>query len=89
MVFIIECASEGVATGERYLEAIIIDSKLSAGTGWTPNQTAAQKMTGWNVKSINDPIKGKGIPDLTKGTIISKKGEFIKLYNEGGVAKIK
>ncbi|WOC51180.1 hypothetical protein BPO_0533 [Bergeyella porcorum] len=37
-----------------YIEAIIVDSKLSAGTGWTPNQTAAQKMTGWNVKSVND-----------------------------------
>ena len=88
MVFIIECASEGVATGERYLEAIIIDSKLSAGTGWTPNQTAAQKMTGWNVKSINDPIKGKSIPDLTKGTIISKTGEFKKIYKNGDLVKV-
>lgn len=87
--FVLVKEVENVATGEKHLEAIIVDSKLSAGTGWTPNQTAAQKMTGWNVKSGNNLIKGNKIENFEKGTPITRKGEFIKLYNEGGVAKVK
>ncbi len=33
-----------------------------------PNQTAAQKMTGWNVKSVNNLIKGNKIENFEKGT---------------------
>lgn len=72
--------------GQDVTEAIIVDSKLSAGTGWTPNQTAAQKMTGWNVKSINDKAlikKGSKAGILAQDTKVVSNSSFKKLYKNG------
>ena len=64
-------------------------SPASGGTGWTPNQGVAQGMSNWDVKTINPEalIKGSPVNGFVKDASIVKNGDFIKLFNEGGVLK--
>ncbi|OCB74411.1 hypothetical protein [Flavobacterium crassostreae] len=77
--------------GKDFLETIIIDSKLSGSTGWTPNQNTAKKMDGWSIKAIGNEalIKGSRIEDFDVKSSITKNGDFIKLYSESGILKTK
>ncbi|OCB74408.1 hypothetical protein [Flavobacterium crassostreae] len=75
----------------KYLETIIVDSKLSGSTGWTPNQNVAKNMDGWSIKAIGNEalIKGSRIEDFDVKSSITKNGDFIKLYSESGILKTK
>jgi hypothetical protein len=72
----------------KYLETVIVDSKLSRGTGWTPNQIAADKLSSWTVKSGGacNLVKGELI-DLSTLPELNRNGNFIKLFEENGVLK--
>lgn len=76
-------------SGVKYLETIIVDAKLSRGTGWTKNQGVANGMSDWNVKTISPDglLKGTPIDGFIKDASVTKNGNFIKLFNEGGVLK--
>ena len=80
--------AERTGPGGKYLETIIVDSKLSRGTGWTPNQNAADKLSSWAVKSggASNLVKGELI-DLSTLPELSRNGSFIKLFEENGVLK--
>jgi len=65
------------AAGKKYLDAIIIDSKLSAGTDFTPNQKKADDLGIMAIKSSKfTKIKGADLSDdlLQKGGSINKQG---------------
>ncbi|MDO4228646.1 MAG: hypothetical protein Q4C98_02435 [Capnocytophaga sp.] len=64
----------------------IIDAKLSQTTSWTTNQKAAQKMSGWRVKTTGEIIKGSDI--LDRNTTVIKKQDFIRIYKDNGIIKI-
>ncbi|MEO9533066.1 MAG: fibronectin type III domain-containing protein [Crocinitomicaceae bacterium] len=73
----------------KYLETIIVDSKLSESTGWTKNQNAANGMSEWAIKSVHPDalIHGSPVNGFSKDAIVSKNGNFIKIYNESGILK--
>ena len=76
-------------TNVKYLETIIVDAKLTRGTGWTKNQGVAKDMSDWSVKAINPKarIKGPKINKFRKEASVTNNGDFIKLFNEEGILK--
>ena len=66
-----------------YLDVIIIDAKLSAGTGWTINQIAAKGVDGWKIKSTGEMIKGSNLNLFQKDLNVVKNGNFLRLYRLG------
>ena len=75
------------AIGVKYLDVILVDAKISAGTGWTLNQTVATSMNGWDIKSIGEIIAGPSLT-LSKGNSVIKNGDFKKLYRQGTLIKV-
>ncbi|MBE0393692.1 hypothetical protein [Flavobacterium sp. PL002] len=75
----------------KYLETIIVDSKLSGSTGWTTNQNVAKGMDGWDIKAIGDKalIKGSNVENFKVEKSLTKNGDFIKLYSESGILRTK
>jgi hypothetical protein len=72
------------ARGQAYLDAIIIDSKLSKGTDFTVNQKVADGIIGeMTIKSNGDPIKGQRPTNFTKDGTITKQGSMKKMYSDG------
>jgi hypothetical protein len=72
--------------GEKYLDAVIIDTKLSQGTSFTPNQNTANGLRSMAIKSQTfTKIKGVDIDkDLLKnGGIITKQGSIRKMWSDG------
>ena len=86
--FMLVAERTDIITGEKYLETIIVDSKLSKTTGWTPNQREADKLLNWTVKSVsgNNLIKGSDL-GLTDQSSLIRNGKFIKLFSEEGILK--
>lgn len=77
-------------TNQKYLEVIVVDAKLSGSSGWTRNQIVAKGMNNWLVKTnpnVTSLVKGNDIVNFRKGKSVTKKGDFIKLYEESGVLK--
>src|SRR5690606_4739818 len=72
----------------KYLETIVVDSKLSRGTPWTPNQIKADELSSWAVKSLGEDslVKGNKLT-LSKKTTLTRVGQFIKVFGEGGVLR--
>ena len=87
--FVLVREVQNPVTGIKHLETIIVDAKLSASTGWTKNQTAAQKMSGWKVKSApSDPIIGNKLTGFGKSVAVNNKQSFLKLYKNNNIAKV-
>jgi len=70
---------------KNILDVIIFDTKLSKGTSWSPNQTIAQKMEGWVIKSVNNEniLKGTKIKGFEYNASVLKNGSFKKIFKEG------
>lgn len=51
---------------------------------WSPNQTIAQKMEGWVIKSVSPDniIKGQEIKAFKKEAEVLKNGNFKKIYRD-------
>jgi hypothetical protein len=71
--------------GEAFLDAIIIDTKLSQFTDFTTNQNTANGMGSLTIKSIpiNSKIKGNDIANFRNGENISKNGSIKKMWSDG------
>ena len=73
------------AKGQKYIDVIVLDAKLSKSTNWSPNQTIAKNKDGWVVKSVSDKntIKGGKIQGFEYDAAVVKNGNFKKIYKEG------
>ncbi len=72
--------------GEKYLDAVIIDTKLSQGTSFTPNQNVANGLGSMAIKSPSfTKIKGVDIDPtlLKKEGSITKQGSIRKMWSDG------
>jgi hypothetical protein len=71
--------------GQKYLDVIVLDAKLSKNTSWSPNQTIAKDMNGWVIKSVSPKniIKGSKVTGFDYGAEVIKNGNFKKIYKEG------
>jgi hypothetical protein len=70
-----------------YFEVIIVDSKLFRSTDWSPNQKVAEKMQEWKIKAVEGKLINGTDLKLTTENNLTKKGNFIKLFYEGGILK--
>ena len=69
------------------LDVIIIDSKLSKSTSWTINQTEAQKMFEYIVKSEGKVLQGN--LKLNKENLVYRNNSsFVRIYKENGIIKV-
>lgn len=69
--------------GTPYLDVIIIDTKRSAATNYTKNQTAAKALGGYKIKSEGTLIKGTKPASFIVGAETIKNGNFLKMYSNG------
>jgi hypothetical protein len=74
------------ALGTKYLDAVIVDTKLSQATNFTPNQGVADGLGSLTIRSQSfTPIKG---PDLDlqllkQGGFMKKNGAIKKMWSDG------
>jgi len=71
---------------KKYLDVVIIDSKLSAGTDFTLNQKKANDRGIMAIKSVITDlnlVKGNVPINFAKGVSISKNGSNKKMWSDG------
>ncbi|EGD34423.1 hypothetical protein, partial [Capnocytophaga sp. oral taxon 338] len=69
------------------LDIVIIDSKLSKSTSWTINQTEAQKMFEYIVKSEGKVLQGN--LKLNKENLVYRNNSsFVRIYKENDIIKV-
>ncbi len=73
--------------GEDVFETIVVDAKRTRNTDFTLNQDAADKLTRWKIKAIESKLIHGTDLGLELDNWLTKKGKFIKLFNEGGTLK--
>ena len=75
------------ALDKEYFEVIIVDSKLFRSTDWSANQKVAENMQEWKIKAAEGKLINGLDLELDSKNYLTKKGNFIKLFNEGGTLK--
>jgi hypothetical protein len=72
------------ALGRKYLDAVVIDTKLSQATDFTGNQNIANGLGSLTIKSIplNSKIKGNDILNIN-GATLTKNGSIKKMWSDG------
>ncbi len=68
-------------------ETIVVDAKRTRNTDFTLNQDAADLLTSWKIKAVKGKLIHGTDLGLEPGNLLTKKGKFIKLFNEGGILK--
>ncbi|WP_158974643.1 fibronectin type III domain-containing protein [Cellulophaga sp. L1A9] len=85
--FVLVAKKQDIITKKVTYETIIVDAKRTRYTDFTPNQIEADNMTSWKIKAVEGKLIHGTDLNLIKNNKITKKTQFIKLFNEGGTLK--
>ncbi len=85
--FVLVAKRENAITKKITFETIVVVAKRTRNTDFTLNQKEADKLTRWKIKAVKGKLIHGTDLGLKPDNWLTKKGKFIKLFNEGGTLK--